>query len=161
MRATLTKLTFRSARRGASGIRNICVMSPHSLASSAVERPGRLIICGLRNRGHWGEKLAMNGQYPSAQLITGRYTVLATKNSGGERRVLIRFRMPPVSGGIPGTVVLITRATKWSPEAMLCLTDVMGPKRVPIRPKTQIGFRNKVDHRGSSGNSPRRSWRAG
>ncbi len=111
--ATLTRLACRSARRVGSGTRNIFDMLPHSPASSAVERPAMLIICVLPNREHWAERLAMNGQYPSAQLITDRSTVLATKNSGGERRELIRLRMRRASGGTRGTAESSIR-TRWN-----------------------------------------------
>ena len=57
------------------------------------------IICGLRNRGHWEKKLAMNGRYLSAQHITGHYTARETKSGGGEKRRLIQSRMLCASGG--------------------------------------------------------------
>ena len=102
--------TSQSARRDGSETRSTCATLLHSPASFAVERPARLIICGLPNREHWGGKLAMSGPCHFAQLITGHCTVLVMRKNGGGKRALIRLRMRCGFGGIQDMEVSSTRA---------------------------------------------------
>jgi hypothetical protein len=107
--AVLTRLACRSARRGGSEIRNIFAMSPHNPASSVGALPDMLITCALRSLGPWGARSVTSGLCPFAQLITERCMALATRNSGGKRRGLIRLCLPFGSGGTRDTVVLSTQ----------------------------------------------------
>ena len=122
---TSIRQACRSARRGGFAIRNTSAMSPHDHASSAVDPPVRLTTFDLPNQVRWGGRSVMNGQCPSARLITGRYTASETRNGGGPRRGLIRLRMLCASGGTRGTAVSNTRAKWQKREAVLCLPDVM------------------------------------
>ena len=107
--AALTRLGCQSAPRGGSGTRNTSAMSPHSPVSFVGAVLATPITCALPSQEPWGARSAMNGRCPSAQLITGRFTALATKNNGGARRGLIRLRMQLDSGG---TLDMVEMSTK-------------------------------------------------
>ena len=57
------------------------------------------ITCDLPSRKPLGERSVMNGRCPSAPHITGRYIVLAMRDSGGLRRESTRPLMRCASGG--------------------------------------------------------------
>jgi hypothetical protein len=84
-----------------------------------------LITCDLPNRKPLGEKSAMNGRCLSAQPITERSTVSATRNNGGLRRELTRLLMRCDFGGIRGTVELDTQNEWKNQDLVLCSLEVM------------------------------------